>query len=69
MLLISTIVGIVQLCALVEQDSFDLKGNYTIAGFVLTVLPLSVFVFLVIVLVKVICLNLGNFKRRKEQFG
>lgn len=52
-----------------EDETFELKGKYAISGFILTVIPLSVFIFLIIVLVKVICLSLGNFKKRKEQFG
>ena len=43
-----------------------MKSDYAILGCILTVLPLSVLCFLVIVLVKVICLHAANDNRRRS---
>ena len=75
LLLINTIIGIIWLRELTQPNlnergeviplprgAFDLKDEYIAHGVVLILVPLSVFIFLLIVLVKFLCFFLAGQK-------
>jgi hypothetical protein len=66
LLLITTTVGLVMTNKIANAENFNLNPDYTILGLVLTILPLSMFIFLIIVLIKVICLHAANDSRKRQ---
>ena len=71
-LIANTTTGIIWLRELTEpsedtpsKDSFNLKDKYIAHGVVLILVPLSVFLFLFIVLVKVLCFFIADPKHRR----
>ena len=60
MLLVSTIVGIGMIIEAAERDGMELEGFYAIAATSLTVIPASIFIFLTVVSVKVVCFHIAR---------
>lgn len=62
-LFVNTTIGIIQLNKFSKVD-FNLKAVYIINGVILILAPISVLVFMIIVLVKLLCFFLADHSRR-----